>query len=124
DVDFFKKVNDQYGHPAGDRALQHVVAMISQSIRKSDWFGRWGGEEFLLVCPNLPKKDAWARLDQIRETIRKPLELSPSVSIILTASVGVAIFPESPDLETLMSSADKALYTAKESGRNRVVLLE
>lgn len=122
DVDFFKKVNDQYGHPTGDRALQHVVSKIRQSIRKSDWFGRWGGEEFLLVCPNLPKKDAWARLDQIRETIREPLEMAPSVPIILTASVGVAFFPDSPDLETLISSADKALYAAKESGRNRVVL--
>ena len=122
DVDFFKKVNDQYGHPAGDRALQHVVSQIRQSIRKSDWFGRWGGEEFLLVCPNLHKTDAWARLDRIRETIREPLEISPFVTITLSASVGVAFFPESPDLETLVASADKALYTAKESGRNQVVL--
>jgi len=122
DVDFFKKVNDQYGHPAGDRALQHVVLKISQSIRKTDWFGRWGGEEFLLVCPNLPKEDAWTRLDEIRESIREPLALSPDITITLSASVGVSFFPESPDLETIMSSADKALYIAKESGRNRVVL--
>ena len=122
DVDFFKKVNDQYGHPAGDRALQHVVLKIQQSIRKTDWFGRWGGEEFLLICPNLPKKDAWSRLDEIREAIREPLVLSPVATIILSASVGVSFFPESPDLETIMTSADKALYIAKESGRNRVVL--
>jgi GGDEF domain-containing protein len=75
-----------------------------------------------LVCPNLPKEDAWRRLDGIREAIREPLVLSPVATITISASVGVSFFPESPDLETIMASAAKALYIAKESGRNRVVL--
>jgi len=122
DVDFFKKVNDQYGHPAGDRALKHVVSKIRESCRQSDWLGRWGGEEFLLVCPNLPKDEALSRLDEIREKIREPLEIMPSVQISLSASVGAAFYPQAPDLDSLVGSADKALYIAKETGRNRVVL--
>lgn len=106
DLDFFKRINDTYGHPAGDAALCHAVNQIGSAIRPSDWLGRWGGEEFLLICPGMSRQEALERLGQILEKIRKPLYLSEAVHLSLTASAGAAFFPERRGVDEIIGAAD------------------
>jgi len=122
DLDRFKHVNDQYGHAVGDAVLRNVTALIKQEIRKSDVFGRMGGEEFTVVLPE-------AKLDkglQIAERIRKAIEiflkdsLPDSPSTPLTVSIGVSAW-QSGSFSKALAKADRCLYRAKEQGRNRVV---
>jgi diguanylate cyclase (GGDEF)-like protein/PAS domain S-box-containing protein len=123
DIDFFKDINDRYGHQYGDVALQHIVAVCSRHLREGDLFGRYGGEEFVICLPGTSLKQA----GQLAETIREDIELSAvhilSRAIHVTASFGVAE-AISPDisLEELLSEADHALYTSKRNGRNAVHL--
>ncbi|MDR2193805.1 MAG: GGDEF domain-containing protein [Treponema sp.] len=129
DIDFFKKFNDTYGHIAGDKALCHLVQVISASMRKNDFLGRYGGEEFLFFFCNADKKTGIA----IAERFRKALETSPvqleTGSIFITASFGVAAIGDKDTengineefMEKFIDRADQALYQAKNSGRNKVV---
>ena len=117
DVDHFKEINDTYGHPAGDAALVGTGRWLKASLRASDIPGRWGGEEFLVVCPESPL-DAAA---QIAERLRREyatLPISPKGR--LTASFGVAAHRSGLRVEDLLQNADDALYRAKNAGRNRV----
>ncbi|SFV75647.1 diguanylate cyclase/phosphodiesterase (GGDEF & EAL domains) with PAS/PAC sensor(s) [hydrothermal vent metagenome] len=117
DIDFFKKVNDTYGHNFGDDVLVEFTHIIKSSIRQTDIFGRWGGEEFLLVMFYTDIENAYKKCNKIREVI----EESQIKGKKITCSIGVACYEESIKSTTeLISRADKALYKAKEIGRNRV----
>ncbi len=117
DVDRFKRVNDLFGHQAGDRVLQEVVAAIQERIRSSDTFARWGGEEFVLLLANTSLENAVPLVENIRENIRL---LNFGEVGTVTISFGVTIFRDGDTIDTLLSRADKLLYEAKAAGRNCV----
>lgn len=122
DLDFFKRVNDTWGHPAGDAVLRNVAVVANSTVRATDLVGRLGGEEFIILLPNTSMEAA----RRLAEKLRGNLERSPATwegqVIRTTASIGVAgtTAAEKLDFDHLYSVADSALYTAKEKGRNRV----
>ncbi len=118
DIDFFKQINDQFGHQAGDHTLQLVAAEIQSCCRLSDSLGRYGGEEFLLLCPEMDKASASHLAERVRE---KVAALQFEFGQMVTVSIGVADSSEQTNLETLINAADQALYMAKEQGRNKVL---
>jgi len=118
DLDRFKTVNDRYGHEAGDRALALVGHIISSTLRASDFAARFGGEEFLILLPDTPREGAVTVAEKLRSEIA-----SAEVAGIgaISASLGVAVLPtDAVEADELLRKADRALYTAKETGRNRV----
>ena len=118
DIDCFKDINDQFGHQVGDETLKLVAAEIQSCCRLSDALGRYGGEEFLLLCPEMAKASAY----QLAERIRVKVEsLSVGLAQTVTVSIGVADSSDQATLETLINAADQALYMAKNQGRNKVV---
>jgi diguanylate cyclase len=118
DLDHFKALNDRYGHESGDRALALVGRIISATIRASDFAARYGGEEFLILLPDTERDGALLVAENLRSEIEKA-ELSGIGSV--TASLGVAVLPtDAVEPDDLMRKADRALYIAKETGRNRV----
>ena len=120
DLDHFKKVNDLHGHGVGDEALAAVGAALADSIRASDYAGRYGGEEFLLLLPDTGSDDAAHVAEKVRLAIAA-ISI-PALQGPLTASFGVAALPaDSGDASGLLRQADRALYQAKAEGRNRVV---
>lgn len=122
DIDFFKKVNDTYGHQVGDEVLVAVAACFISYIDKGLLFGRWGGEEFLLISPETYSYEEFAALlDALREDIRGLEISSGGQTIKVTASIGSADYEEGMNLDKFIQRADERLYIAKESGRNRVV---
>lgn len=125
DIDFFKDVNDQYGHAAGDAVLLEIARIFSGSVRGSDIICRYGGEEFLLVLPGMPLEQAVQRAEHLRKTCAKTLFNYLDKQIRLTLSFGVATYPQhGTQAEEVLLNADKALYLSKQSGRNRVSLWE
>lgn len=122
DVDHFKQVNDTHGHPAGDAVLKEVARRIAMHVRNVDRVARFGGEEFAVILVQTERAAVLETARRIREAIeRDPFCATQSLSVNVTASVGAAMLPEdaqsSPEL---LAAADKALYAAKTSGRNRV----
>lgn len=117
DVDHFKSVNDTHGHQVGDQVLKHVAEVLSTTVRESDFVGRWGGEEFMVLCPNTKAADARLVAEKLRAAIAG--HAFPVVGK-KTASFGVAELARGEALEKAVERADEALYQAKESGRNRV----
>lgn len=123
DLDHFKAINDRYGHETGDRALQHVAATLSQHTRGSDYLFRYGGEEFVVVLVGVTALQAMVIAENLRKLVSStPLSLPTGGELQLTASIGVAAFDGHPDYQRLMARADAAMYQAKHSGRDRVVL--
>jgi diguanylate cyclase (GGDEF)-like protein len=119
DLDHFKKVNDSFGHQAGDAVLKEVAQMIRASIRETDLFFRFGGEEFLIVLTGCQLANAGKIAEKIRSSIhRHPLRYEKE-TILMTASFGVAEYLPGEDVSLLIRRADQALYEAKENGRNR-----
>lgn len=118
DCDHFKQVNDNFGHQAGDTVLVEIAGIFAALIRATDTVGRWGGEEFMFVLPETALADAVRLADKLRVAIEQ--HDIPSVGQ-RTISVGVAEVRESDDIKDVIARADKALYAAKEGGRNRVV---
>ena len=117
DVDYFKKVNDTYGHQVGDTTLIEVANILKTNIRESDTVGRWGGEEFVIICPHTNLEGIKIVANIIRGKIEK--HQFPVVGN-KTASFGITIYQDNDNLETIISRADEALYNAKNNGRNRV----
>lgn len=126
DIDHFKSVNDSHGHLFGDEALREIACRIHSKLRMYDGVGRYGGEEFLLVLPNCGLVDAVERANELRVTIASRPVLSKGVEEPITMSMGVAVSDGAgrKEVEKLLSRADKALYQAKESGRNRVAQID
>ncbi len=120
DLDHFKRVNDTYGHPAGDQVLQQVGEIFKNSLRSYDGAGRYGGEEFLLILPGVNLLNAVARAEQLRQLIESARFQHNGISIPMTASFGVVSdFPTDP--AELIRAVDAALYQAKNSGRNCIM---
>jgi diguanylate cyclase (GGDEF)-like protein len=117
DIDHFKAVNDTHGHQAGDEVLVAMAALLRRHSRIIDAVGRWGGEEFLLLCPETGESGAMSLAEKLRASIE--MALFPAVGQV-TASFGVAAWRPADDGEALLRRADEALYRAKEKGRNRV----
>jgi diguanylate cyclase (GGDEF)-like protein len=124
DIDHFKRVNDTFGHEAGDFVLQELAGALGRLGRKSDVVSRYGGEEFLLLLPECPLDAAIRKAERIRQEIEKlPLDYGNRPLGIITVSIGVAAFPDhAEDPDALLRCADEALYQAKNAGRNRVVV--
>ncbi len=121
DIDHFKRVNDEHGHDAGDRVLQQVAGQIMSHVRGGDFVFRYGGEEFLAVLAAIDEERAQAVAEKVRRRIADlDIPLSGERSIRVTVSIGVAANDGHPDYQRIIERADKALYSAKESGRNRV----
>jgi diguanylate cyclase (GGDEF)-like protein len=120
DLDWFKRVNDAYGHPTGDEVLRTFAITVFANIRNIDKFGRYGGEEFLLLLPDTPSDAAARILDRLRAIIADLdwSAFSPGLRVTISAGVATLRADESPD--TFLARADSALYTAKARGRNRI----
>lgn len=117
DIDFFKKVNDTYGHEAGDRVLEFLAKTLKESVRVTDFVIRWGGEEFLILMPGCVGEQAY----RVAEKIRTKIEETDNGVCPMTVSIGVAEHAGGNYHDTI-KNADRALYDAKNSGRNKVVL--
>ncbi|MDX8404046.1 MAG: diguanylate cyclase [Mariprofundaceae bacterium] len=122
DLDYFKSVNDTYGHLAGDRVLRTSAEFFKGHIRSHDSIFRYGGEEFLICIPYASPDAACELMDRIRDSLSKfPVRIDADRVIHVTASIGIAELTADEAIEGCISRADQALYAAKESGRNRVV---
>lgn len=121
DVDFFKRVNDTYGHPVGDKMLRHIAQLLQDSLRQVDLVARYGGEEFAIILPQQGSKDALMLAERLRKIVEEnPLKIEEQV-IPVTISLGVSLYPfNAITTEELVQVADQNLYLAKHSGRNCV----
>jgi diguanylate cyclase (GGDEF)-like protein len=121
DLDHFKQVNDQYGHPAGDEVLQQITTRVQTLLRNTDTLARYGGEEFLRVDSGNQREVLRNLAERIRKEVEK-LEITLKTGDILklTVSIGVAGYQETDTVSSLIERADQAVYRAKELGRNRV----
>ncbi|MEW5872975.1 MAG: diguanylate cyclase [Chloroflexota bacterium] len=124
DIDHFKRVNDIYGHATGDKVLRSLSHMLTHRLRRSDIVGRYGGEEFFVILPNSELMAAWLLMDELRTAFAQIVHVSDGSEFLVTFSCGVAAFPEYGSPSTLSEAADKAMYEAKQKGRNRVVRAE
>jgi diguanylate cyclase (GGDEF)-like protein len=121
DIDYFKSVNDTYGHTAGDRVVRNFARLLRQRLRKSDLIGRYGGDEFAVILPGAVLADAVKVLEQIRAGFSSVRQRSFHEEFGVTVSGGVSVMGPSTDARLLCEAADRALYRAKQEGRNRVV---
>ncbi len=123
DLDHFKRVNDHHGHGGGDEVLREVTRRLTAAVRNYDTVGRWGGEEFVVIVPGVADENA---LRTAAETVRTAIRRAPFVLgdeiVVVTGSVGAACAEDGEGAEELVGAADRALYTAKRRGRDRVEL--
>ena len=123
DIDHFKGINDRYGHHAGDEVLKGMAGILKEHLRKYDYICRYGGEEFLIAAPETPLPVAHDLAERLRLVVMQAqFSFSDSLPITVTVSAGVAQQVKGEPVGTLISRADAALYRAKESGRNKVVV--
>ena len=120
DIDFFKSINDTYGHQAGDIVILKIATIIKKNIRQSDTAGRYGGEEFILILHDSDLKTSTQLSERIRVEIES-LKISEIENTKVTMSFGISQLQTNTDSRELIKKADLALYAAKEQGRNRVV---
>jgi len=119
DIDNFKNINDTYGHNTGDKVLKNIAKVVTATIRETDYFGRWGGEEFIVISTETSLDNALLVADKIRSSIYSyDFEEAETVS----CSVGVAEYTSEDTHQTIVHNADTALYQAKHSGKNRVIV--
>ncbi|MBN7773273.1 GGDEF domain-containing protein [Clostridium aminobutyricum] len=122
DIDFFKEINDNYGHPIGDMVIKQMASLLKKNVRKTDSVARWGGDEFLILLPHTSTVEGTEIAEKLRKTIEKKAFFIKEKDIQVTSSFGVAglKIDTTDTLEFAYKDADKALYSAKEKGRNRV----
>ena len=122
DIDFFKKFNDTYGHQVGDAVLRTVAQILKKNTRATDYVCRYGGEEMSIILPQTSKKEAMVNAQRICDAVAKtPLKVNNNTEVNITISLGVSAFPQDGEApQKLIECADKALYYAKEHGRNQV----
>lgn len=124
DLDYFKNINDTHGHLAGDGVLREVASRLRAAVRDVDVVGRYGGEEFLVIFQNTPLETAQEVAERVRARVAgTPIKLQ-NLSVDITISVGLATLRSGDSISTLIERADHALYTAKNQGRNRVIVAE
>ena len=116
DIDYFKKINDTYGHLIGDKILKDIVRVIKESLRETDILARWGGEEFLILLPETSQESAYAFSELTRTRIE---EHTFPDGIKLTVSLGVGEFNSTYSANEFLTKIDQALYQSKKQGRNR-----
>jgi two-component system cell cycle response regulator len=121
DIDFFKKINDTYGHHTGDDVLSRLAEILKENLRAYDSVGRLGGEEFLLITPVKADEDTAALYDRIRMSVAESRIATQSGEISITVSIGITSTREKSTVDRMLDAADRALYKAKDQGRNRVV---
>lgn len=122
DIDHFKLINDTRGHDCGDRVLVELAQLVQQATRSSDLFGRWGGEEFILLCP----LSSASQLRDIAEKLRLLVAhhtFEPEHPLAVTVSMGATLAKSDEPFDTAFKRLDKALYAAKETGRNKAVFV-
>jgi len=123
DIDFFKKVNDGYGHMVGDEVIRHIAALIKHHVRETDTAGRYGGEEFTILLPDTDLKNAYIMAERLRKAVESSVVKYNDIELTYTISLGIAEVSETfSSYEAWIECADAALYQAKESGRNKVGL--
>jgi diguanylate cyclase len=122
DIDFFKKINDTYGHDDGDKALVQLAEILTQAVRAGDFVFRLGGEEFLIIIGEAKENILQNVAEKIRMTVESAVfRLTDNKTLNVTVSIGTALHDGHPDFQRTVKLADNALYLAKESGRNKVV---
>jgi diguanylate cyclase (GGDEF)-like protein len=123
DLDYFKRINDTYGHQVGDNVLVTATELISKYVRGIDYVGRYGGEEIVIVLPDTSETESVEIAERIRRSLANtPIAVTESEFINVTVSIGIAIFPlDCVDEDSLLNNADQAMYHAKGEGRNRVI---
>jgi diguanylate cyclase len=124
DLDDFKKLNDTYGHIAGDAALKHLVKIVKDTLRSMDVIARFGGEEFLILMPETSVEAAASTMTRLQRELTKHFFLHDNEKVLITFSAGVALRRPNEEQTELVKRADKAMYTAKQTGKNRVVIAE
>ncbi|MFC5547994.1 GGDEF domain-containing protein [Massilia aerilata] len=124
DLDNFKKLNDTYGHLAGDKALRHLVKVVKDTLRSMDVIARFGGEEFLILLPETNVEAAAAAMVRVQRELTRHFFLHDNEKMLITFSCGVALRHQNEDQAALMLRADRAMYQAKTSGKNRVMIAE
>ncbi|MBJ7274991.1 diguanylate cyclase [Marinobacter salarius] len=124
DFDHFKTINDEHGHAAGDSVLRAASALLAGCVRSVDSVGRFGGEEFVILLPEMDRREALETAERLRRLVSDaPQPLGNGSTVALTISIGVSVFPDHGEsADTLCAAADRAMYQAKADGRNRVVL--
>lgn len=121
DIDFFKRINDTYGHSIGDIVLQKAAKLAKANLRTTDTIGRYGGEEFTILLPNTHLEGAKIVAERIRNSFENAeIEAYPGKAVVFTASFGLAEYQDGDTMDSLLARADRALYYAKETGRNKV----
>jgi diguanylate cyclase len=121
DLDDFKRLNDTYGHSAGDEALVHLVRVVKNTLRTMDVIARFGGEEFLIVLPDTPLENAIQTVTRLQRELTKRIFMHNNERLLITFSAGVALRMPGEDAAALIKRADSAQYRAKKTGKNRVV---
>jgi len=124
DLDDFKKLNDTYGHIAGDAALKHLVKIVKDTLRSMDVIARFGGEEFLILMPETTVEAAASTMTRLQRELTKHFFLHDNEKVLITFSAGVALRRANEEQTELVKRADKAMYTAKQTGKNRVVIAD
>lgn len=124
DIDFFKNINEKYGHTTGDKVLADFAGLLKDSIHEGrDWAGRYGGEEFIVALNNTDEKEAYETAENIRKQLESKVYCCDGFNFSITSSFGVyTLHSEKLDVETIIQKADKNLYEAKRCGRNRTVI--
>lgn len=122
DIDNFKNVNDTYGHPVGDNILRQLAALLANNVRESDTVSRFGGEEFVIFMPKTSLEEGYAFAERLRKLIMEKRFTTGAIKLRITSSFGVSLLSDikSHSLEDYYCLADKALYLAKQCGKNRV----
>lgn len=125
DIDYFKKINDTYGHQEGDRVLTILADIVRRRLRSYDLAARYGGEEFVLLLPETPVHEALSIAERLRLEVQEHVFEGSLAGLVITISLGVATYPSSrvESIDSLFRQADEALYRAKQGGRNRVELM-
>jgi diguanylate cyclase len=124
DLDDFKKLNDTYGHIAGDAALKHLVKIVKDTLRSMDVIARFGGEDFLIMMPETTVEAASSTMTRLQRELTRHFFLHDNEKVLITFSAGVALRRPNEEQTDLVKRADKAMYTAKQTGKNRVVVAE
>jgi len=124
DLDDFKKLNDTYGHIAGDNALKHLVKIVKDTLRSMDVIARFGGEEFLILLPETSIEAATQTMTRLQRELTRHFFLHDNEKVLITFSAGVALRKPNEDQTELVKRADKAMYQAKQTGKNRVVVAD